>query len=64
VVDYVCDPRTGIARRLKFLPTIAEVAEACDAEMAPRREAEARRARVERQLRERAEYDAIRAKAI
>jgi len=30
VIDYVCDPRTGIARRLKFLPTIAEVASECD----------------------------------
>lgn len=33
VIDYVCDPRTGLARRLKFLPTIAEVAEACDQRM-------------------------------
>lgn len=30
VVDYVCDPRTGIPRRLKWLPTVAEIAEACD----------------------------------
>lgn len=30
VVEYVCDPRTGIARHLKWLPTIAEIAEACD----------------------------------
>lgn len=27
VVDKVCDPRTGIATRCKFLPTIAEISE-------------------------------------
>lgn len=30
IVDYVCDPRTGIARKLKWLPTIAEIVEFCD----------------------------------
>lgn len=30
VVDFVCDPRTGLPRTLKWLPTIAEIAEACD----------------------------------
>lgn len=29
VVEYVCDPRTGLARHLKWLPTIAEISEAC-----------------------------------
>jgi hypothetical protein len=33
IVDYVCDPRTGLPRRLKWLPTIAEIAEACDLRM-------------------------------
>lgn len=32
VIEFVTDPRTGIARRLKWLPSIAEVAEACDRE--------------------------------
>lgn len=31
IIDYVCDPRTGLPRRLKWLPTMAEIAEACDA---------------------------------
>jgi len=30
VIIYVCDPRTGIQRRLKFPPTISEMVEACD----------------------------------
>jgi hypothetical protein len=33
VLDRVADPRTGIVRRIKFLPRPAEIAEACDAEM-------------------------------
>jgi hypothetical protein len=37
VIAYVTDPRTGIARRLKWLPSIAEVIEACEAQMAPLR---------------------------
>ena len=36
VVDNVCDPRTDIARRLKWLPTIAEIAEECDARRDPK----------------------------
>jgi hypothetical protein len=30
IIDWVCDPRTGLPRRLKWLPTVAEIAEACD----------------------------------
>lgn len=30
VVQRVTDPRTGIPRRMKFMPNPAEVAEACD----------------------------------
>lgn len=33
VLDRVSDPRTGIARRQKFLPRLAEIAEACDEEV-------------------------------
>ena len=38
VADIVADPRTGIVRRSKFIPRIAEIAEACDAETKRRRE--------------------------
>jgi hypothetical protein len=30
VITYICDPRTGIQRRLKWPPTISEMVEACD----------------------------------
>jgi hypothetical protein len=30
IVDYVTDPRTGLPSRKKFLPSVAEVREACD----------------------------------
>lgn len=30
VVEYVTDPRTGLAATLKWLPTIAEIREACE----------------------------------
>jgi hypothetical protein len=30
VITYVCDPRTGIQRRMKWPPTISEMVEACD----------------------------------
>jgi hypothetical protein len=33
IVDYVCDPRTGLARKLKRLPTLAEISEACESRM-------------------------------
>jgi hypothetical protein len=33
IVDFVCDPRTGLPRRLKWLPTIAEIVEACERRM-------------------------------
>ena len=30
VICYVCDPRTGLQRRMKWPPTISEVIEACE----------------------------------
>src|SRR6185312_13815199 len=30
VIRYVCDPRTGLQRHLKWPPTISEVVEACE----------------------------------
>lgn len=35
VVNRVTDPRTGIAGRQNFLPTVADVRHACEVEMAP-----------------------------
>lgn len=34
VVEYVTDPMTGIQRKVKFPPSIAEVVEACDERVA------------------------------
>jgi len=33
VMDVVTNPRTGLPRKIKFLPTVSEVADACDAEL-------------------------------
>ncbi len=54
VIDFVTDPRTGLPRSCKFLPQVAEVSDACDAQMAPIRAAEARKKRVAQQFAERA----------
>lgn len=45
VVAKVCDPRTGIAGEVQFLPTIAEVRHACELEMKPMRDEEERQRR-------------------
>jgi hypothetical protein len=45
---FVADPRTGIAGKVKFLPTLSEVRDACEAAMEPRRQAERRGAEFER----------------
>jgi len=41
----VTDPRTGLAGKSQWLPTVAEVRSACESEMAPARLKEAREAR-------------------
>lgn len=33
VIQHVTDPRTGLQRKLKWLPEVADVVEACDAEV-------------------------------
>lgn len=33
VIQRVTDPRTGLQRKLKWLPEVADVVEACDAEV-------------------------------
>ncbi len=56
---FVADPRTGIAGRVKFLPTLSEVKDACEDAMEPRRYAERRVAEFNRRqklLDERAEW--------
>ncbi len=30
IIAYVCSPRTGLQRKLKFKPSLAEVIEACE----------------------------------
>jgi hypothetical protein len=37
ILDLISDPRTGVVRRIKFLPRPAEIAEACDTEVARRK---------------------------
>lgn len=48
VVDYVTDPRTGLPGSLKWLPSIAEVREACANRLAAIRYAEWRNRKRER----------------
>lgn len=45
IVARVTDPRTGLPGRSQWLPTIFEVRQACEHEMQPIRDEEARRAR-------------------
>jgi hypothetical protein len=32
VIEYVTDPRTGLARKSKWMPSVAEIADACEYE--------------------------------
>lgn len=47
IVQKVTDPRTGLPGRSQWLPTVAEVRHACELEMKPLRDEEARRRRRE-----------------
>jgi hypothetical protein len=51
VVDFVTDPRTGLASTNKWIPEPAEVREACEAQVAPIRRQQQREA-IERKNRE------------
>lgn len=53
VIKAVTHPAKGLPIRTNFLPTVREVHEACEDAAAPRREAEARKKRIEQQLIER-----------
>lgn len=55
IVQRVTDPRTGLAGRSKFLPTVSEVREACEAEAAVVERAAKRERAVQEQLARRAE---------
>jgi len=60
IVRHVTDPRTGLPRHCKFLPTIAELADALEVEMVPYR----RQWREERERKERAREREIAARAL
>lgn len=63
VVFRVTDPRLGISAKIKWLPSIAEIKEACEAEMKPLRDAEDReRRRAARDAEWPAEFEEPRAK--
>lgn len=57
IVDYISDPRTGISGTNKWLPSVAEVRDACEAKMNEVGQNEARKARIEQQLRQREEWE-------
>jgi hypothetical protein len=57
IIKSVTHPVTGLPTKLKFLPAVAEVFEACEALMVARREQAARQKRVAQQLAERAEFE-------
>lgn len=58
VVAEVSHPKTGIQRKIKFSPSIAEIVEGCEAALEPQRRAEAKATEVEKQLKERDEWEA------
>jgi hypothetical protein len=59
VIEHVTSPLTGIQRKCKFPPSIAEIVEACDAEHRSRTYAAKYDQRSAKQLRERAEDEAL-----
>ena len=56
IIDYVCDPRTGITGTNKWLPSVSEVKEACDIHANRIAQDVERRKRIERQFKERDEW--------
>lgn len=58
VIRAVTHPAKGLPIKTQFLPTVKEVFEACEALDEPRREAEARKKRIEKQLAEREQSEA------
>lgn len=58
VIRAVTHPAKGLPIRTNFLPTVKEVYEACEALAAPKREEEARKKRIEKQMAERQKLEA------
>jgi hypothetical protein len=59
IVNAVTDPRTGIPSRIKWLPTIAEIKDACEDIAGPRRRMAEWETRSRAQLDERAQLEAL-----
>lgn len=59
VIRAVTHPAKGLPIRTQFLPTVKEVFDACEEIAAPKREAEARKKRIEKQISERDEMEAL-----
>lgn len=57
VIDYVCDPRTGITGTNKWLPSVSEVKEACDVHANRIAQDIERKRRIERQFKEQEEWE-------
>lgn len=53
VVRKICDPRSGLPSKCKWLPSIAEIKEACEEEIAPMLRERARQAQLKKQFEER-----------
>jgi len=62
VVRLVCDPRSGLPSKVKWLPTIAEIRDECEAWHAPMRRAVAREENIKQQLEERERLEAEQAR--
>jgi hypothetical protein len=58
VICAVTHPASGLPIQKDFLPNVREVYRACEAIQSPRREAKARQRRVQKQIAERAEFEA------
>jgi hypothetical protein len=58
VVRLVCDPRSGLPSKVKWLPTIAEIHDECEAWHGPMRRSAARNESIELQLQERERHEA------
>lgn len=59
VIKAVTHPAKGLPIRTQFLPTVKEVFEACEEIAQPKREAEARKKRIDKQIAERDDADAL-----
>jgi hypothetical protein len=57
IVRAVCDPRNGLPSRCKWLPSIAEIKEACEEKQGPIVRERVRRAQLEKQFAERDNTD-------